>query len=162
MSQRCTRNTWGKLAFYYRLTLVFILQKQCTLRRQVQLKLRTKRVWRMLKRNLRNYVRSMVMNTHWSNRKCGLSIFAWESMILLMKHLLEGSLASKHSCTYLIIHKKRQCLSIRNVSPIEKVSIRSELLDQLAKWHKLNENGAVTKEEYEELKISILTDIKQL
>jgi hypothetical protein len=42
------------------------------------------------------------------------------------------------------------------------VSIRSELLDQLAKWHKLNENGVVTNEEYEELKRSILADIKQL
>lgn len=49
--------------------------------------------------------------------------------------------------------------TVASVSPIKKVSVRSELLDQLGKWHKLNENGVVSNEEYEELKVS---DIKQL
>ena len=48
------------------------------------------------------------------------------------------------------------------VSPTKKVSVRSELLDQLAKWHKLNETGVVTDGEYEDLKKTILSDIKQL
>lgn len=52
--------------------------------------------------------------------------------------------------------------TVANVSPIKKVSVRSELLDQLAKWHKLNENGVVSNEEYEELKKTILSDIKEL
>lgn len=43
-----------------------------------------------------------------------------------------------------------------------KVSLRSELLDQLSKWHKLNESGVITGSEYEELKCTILQDIKQL
>lgn len=52
--------------------------------------------------------------------------------------------------------------TVASVSPIKKVSVRSELLDQLGKWHKLNENGVVCNEEYEELKRTILSDIKQL
>ena len=52
--------------------------------------------------------------------------------------------------------------STTGVSPAKRVSVRSELLDQLAKWHKLNEGGVVSNEEYEELKITILSDIKQL
>ena len=43
-----------------------------------------------------------------------------------------------------------------------KVSLRSELLDQLSKCHKLNESGVITGSEYEELKCTILQDIKQL
>ena len=43
-----------------------------------------------------------------------------------------------------------------------RVSVRSELLDQLGKWHKLNEAGVVSDDEYEELKKNILSDIRQL
>lgn len=59
---------------------------------------------------------------------------------------------------------KRLCSGVASVSPTKrsKVSIRSELLDQLAKWHKLNETGVVSDEEYEDLKKTILSDIKQL
>ena len=48
------------------------------------------------------------------------------------------------------------------LSPSKKVSLGSELLDQLSKWHKLNESGVITGSEYEELKCTILQDIKQL
>ncbi len=48
-----------------------------------------------------------------------------------------------------------QCLSNKEI-------VRSELLDQLTKWHHLNEAGVVSDEEYEDLRKTILTDIKQL
>ena len=48
------------------------------------------------------------------------------------------------------------------VSPSKKVSIRSELLDQLSKWHKLSECRVVSNTEYEDLKKKILSDINQL
>ena len=50
------------------------------------------------------------------------------------------------------------------VSPTKrsKVTVRSELLDQLSKWHKLNEDGVVSDIEYEDLKKTILSDIDQL
>ena len=49
-----------------------------------------------------------------------------------------------------------------DVSPSKKVSVRSELLDQLTKWHNLSECGVVSHEEYEELRKKILGDIKHM
>ena len=51
---------------------------------------------------------------------------------------------------------------IAGISPSKKVSVRSELLDQLSKWHTLNQTGVVSDEDYEDLKKNILQDIKQL
>ena len=48
------------------------------------------------------------------------------------------------------------------VSPGRKVSMRTELIAQLEKWHTLLENGAVAQGDYEELKTKILSDIKEL
>jgi hypothetical protein len=47
-------------------------------------------------------------------------------------------------------------------SPGRRVSMRSELIDQLKKWHQLFESGAIGKEEHDELQKTILLDIKQV
>jgi hypothetical protein len=51
---------------------------------------------------------------------------------------------------------------VTSSSTSASVSVRSDLLDQLSKWHKLNADGVVSDSEYEELKKTILSDIKQL
>ena len=43
-----------------------------------------------------------------------------------------------------------------------RVSIRSECIDQLQKWHSLLDCGAISKEQYDELQSTILSDIKKL
>ena len=48
------------------------------------------------------------------------------------------------------------------VSPGRKVNIRSELINQLDKWHKLLDSNVITQSEYDELKGKILSDIKEL
>ena len=48
------------------------------------------------------------------------------------------------------------------MSPVRRVSVRGQLFDQLAKWHKLNKDGVVSDSDYEELKMTILSDIKHL
>ena len=48
------------------------------------------------------------------------------------------------------------------VSPGRKMSMRTELIDQLEKWHHLLDSGAVSQEDYDELKSKILYDIKEL
>ena len=53
-------------------------------------------------------------------------------------------------------------VAVDSATSTSRVSVRSELLDQLSKWHKLNTDGVVSNVEYEELKKTILTDIKQL
>ena len=47
-------------------------------------------------------------------------------------------------------------------SPGRKVRVRTELIDQLDKFHKLKESGALSLTEYDELRSSILSDIKNL
>ena len=38
------------------------------------------------------------------------------------------------------------------------MSLRSELIDQLEKWHKLLDSGAVSQEDYDDLKSKILSN----
>ena len=47
-------------------------------------------------------------------------------------------------------------------SPGRRVSIRSECIDQLQKWHALLDCGAISKEQYDELQATILSDIRKL
>ena len=61
--------------------------------------------------------------------------------------------------------RRLQCLLLfllAHLLPNECLYIRSELLDQLAKWHKLSEAGVVSDMEYEGLKKkNFLSDIIQ-
>lgn len=43
-----------------------------------------------------------------------------------------------------------------------RVSIRSECIDQLQKWHSLLDCGAISRQQYDELQSTILSDIKNL
>jgi len=47
-------------------------------------------------------------------------------------------------------------------SPGKKIVLRSQCIDQLQKWHTLLESGAITREQYDDLQVTILDDIKQL
>jgi hypothetical protein len=47
-------------------------------------------------------------------------------------------------------------------SPGRKVRVCTELIDQLDKFHKFKESGALSSTEYEELRSNILSDIKNL
>lgn len=47
------------------------------------------------------------------------------------------------------------------VSPGKRISLRSECINQLDKWHQLKERGVISSDQYEELQKTILTDIKK-
>ena len=57
--------------------------------------------------------------------------------------------------------RKRQSCTVREgstpdskraaVSPGRKVNIRSELINQLDKWHRILDSGVISKDEYDEL-----------
>lgn len=51
---------------------------------------------------------------------------------------------------------------VSSSSPRSKVSMRTQLIDQLEKWKKLHTDGIIDDSEYKELRESILTDIKNL
>ena len=46
------------------------------------------------------------------------------------------------------------------VSPVKRISLRSECIDQLDKWSKLMDRGVISSTEYEELQQKIMKDIK--
>ena len=46
------------------------------------------------------------------------------------------------------------------ISPSKRVSLRTESIKQLELWHSLLENGGITKDQYKNLKCTILEDIK--
>ena len=56
--------------------------------------------------------------------------------------------------------KKAQNDSV-GVSPGKKISLRSECINQLDKWHQLMERQVISKDQYEELQDKILKDIKK-
>ena len=48
------------------------------------------------------------------------------------------------------------------LSPGKRVTMRGQCVDQLSKWHDLLEKGAITDDQYTELKFTILEDVKKL
>ena len=52
--------------------------------------------------------------------------------------------------------------STPSTSPGRRVSIRSECIDQLKKWHALLDCRAITKEQYDEIQGTILSDVRKL
>ena len=48
------------------------------------------------------------------------------------------------------------------ISPSRRVGLRTQCIDQLQKWHSLLESGAISREQYDELQQTILSDIKKL
>ena len=47
------------------------------------------------------------------------------------------------------------------ISPGKRINLRTECINQLDKWHDLMEKKVISEEQYEELRESILSDIKQ-
>lgn len=47
------------------------------------------------------------------------------------------------------------------VSPGKRISLRSECINQLDKWHQLKERGVISSDQYEQLQKTILTDIQK-
>ena len=47
------------------------------------------------------------------------------------------------------------------MSPTKRLSLRSQCIEQLEKWHRLMESGAISKEQYDELQTKLFSDIKK-
>ena len=49
----------------------------------------------------------------------------------------------------------------QGIPPAKRITLRSECIDQLEKWHKLMERGAITLDQHQELQATIMSDIKK-
>ena len=48
-----------------------------------------------------------------------------------------------------------------SVSPGKRINLRGQCVDQLLKWHELLEKGAISTAQYDELKSTIMDDVKK-
>ena len=104
---------------------------------------------------------------------------AWAHMIELGKHdsvtqppkkrFFQSSVSSEAPSVSPCLSVKTSSTSTASTStptlvtsPGRRVSIRSECIDQLKKWHSLLDCGAITKEQYDEIQGTILSDVRKL
>ena len=53
-------------------------------------------------------------------------------------------------------------LASTSASPMKHLNMRTQCIEQLSKWHVLLESGAISQVQYEELRSSIIDDIKKM
>ncbi len=80
---------------------------------------------------------------------------AWAHMLQMQKHTLCDNPPDKPS-----FGKSRKRVEV-GISPIKRIGLRSECIEQLDKWYRLRERGVISAEQYEEMQQTILTDIKR-
>ena len=83
-------------------------------------------------------------------------LHAWAHMIQLKKHSSYDSAPKKPFFTKKGVQSPQEAAT--GISPLKKINIRSECIQQLSQWHQLMEKGAITTEE---MKQTILQDIKR-
>ena len=84
----------------------------------------------------------------------------WAHMIHMRKHLSytdppDKPFFRKH------VSKKNKTTSNTELSPVKRINLRTECINQLDKWHMLLEKGAITSEQYTQLQGTILGDIEK-
>ena len=89
---------------------------------------------------------------------------AWAHLINIGKH---DSYDEPPSYPFFTGNKKKNVTgnsgpSTSADSPTKRLGFRTQCIEQLTNWHHLYESGAVTQEQYEKLKGSILGDIQDL
>ena len=90
-------------------------------------------------------------------------LHAWAHMINIGKHISLDQppeypfFGRKKSTTPPVSSNQSQ--GSNNVTPTKRLGMRTECIDQLSKWHALLQSGAISNEQYEELKGVILKDM---
>lgn len=90
---------------------------------------------------------------------CGIyspeQIHSWAHLYIMKKHDSLETLPDKS------FWKGTSSKNKSGASPSKRIALRGQCVDQLLKWHKLLKNGAITKEQYDELQSTIMEDVKK-
>ena len=93
---------------------------------------------------------------HESGKFSPEQIRAWAHMLHLKKHASYEEPPDKP-----FFRLKGSTSKAQGISPAKRITLRSECIDQLDKWHKLMEKGAISTEQYKDLQDTIMSDIKK-
>lgn len=85
----------------------------------------------------------------------------WAHMIHMKKHTSYTDPPDKPFFRQSKSKLKVGTSSDSELSPVKRINLRTECINQLDKWHMLLEKGAITSEQYKQLQETILSDIKQ-
>lgn len=83
---------------------------------------------------------------------------SWAHLIQMKKH---SSLETAPDKPFWRNSKKSTKSSSVAVSPGKRINLRGQCVDQLQKWHSLLESGAISENQYEDFKSTILEDINK-
>ena len=87
-------------------------------------------------------------------------LHTWAHMINLEKH---DSYTDPPDKPFFKTKKLKTVVATHDgVSPSKRISLRSECITQLQKWHSLYESGGISEEDYRQLQLAILSDIKDM
>ena len=86
----------------------------------------------------------------------------WAHMIHMKKHSSYVDPPDKHFFRKHIAMKNKTS-TLAELSPVKRINLRTECINQLDKWHThmLLEKGAISSEQYTQLQETILGDIKK-
>lgn len=89
-------------------------------------------------------------------------LVAWAHMIQMQKH---SSYKNPPDKPFFRLGKGKKATASASVpvgiSPSKKIDLRSKCIEQLDKWHTLMERGAISADDYKEMQMQILSDIKK-
>ena len=85
----------------------------------------------------------------------------WAHMIHMKKHTSYTDPPDKPFFRRSKGKPKVSTSSESELSPVKRINLRTECINQLDKWHMLLEKGAITTDQYKQLQDTILDDIKQ-
>ena len=84
----------------------------------------------------------------------------WAHMIQMKKHSSYDTAPSK---PFFGTKSSKGTVAVADsgISPLKKINMRSECIQQLDQWHQLKQKGAITSAQYEEMQEAIIRDIKK-
>ena len=95
-------------------------------------------------------------------------LWAWANMIQMQKHTSLEELPPGRFFKKTTVQIESDNTSTSKISsdkvvmlPTKRLSLCSQCIEQLEKWHRLMESGAISKEQYDELQMKLFSDIKK-
>ena len=92
----------------------------------------------------------------------GPTVSKMGSIVPWMLHQISPSLLVERKVAVSVIAQLSTTTSSGSRSPTKCLNLRTECIDQLSKWHSLLQGGAISQDQYDEMKNTIMEDMKSM